>query len=69
MTTKQHISLFAQGIITWSVFWVLGLPNYYQQYSTTAIGIGCVFLSVVFSLIAILILQYGKPESRLKRAM
>ncbi len=34
MTPKNHIRLFVFVSIAWGLFWVCGLPEYYQQYST-----------------------------------
>lgn len=69
MSAKQHFNFFIQGVIAWAAFWVAGLPHYYQQYSPTALGIGCVLLSVALSLVAIVVLQRGKPENRMNRAI
>lgn len=35
MTARAHRKLFLLGTIAWFAFWLLGLPGYYQQYSTT----------------------------------
>ena len=34
MRLKNHIRLFILVSIAWGLFWVAGLPEYYQQYST-----------------------------------
>lgn len=41
-----------QMVLIWFCFWVLGLPDYYQQYPSAAIGIATVLLSVLISLAA-----------------
>ena len=33
MSPRGHVRLFVMATIAWLVFWVLGLPSYYQQYS------------------------------------
>ena len=35
MSPRAHRKLLLLGIIAWGAFWVIGLPSYYQQYSTT----------------------------------
>jgi hypothetical protein len=68
MTAKKHLKLLIQSIVIWAGFWVIGLPHYYQQYSTVALGVGCAILSVLISLAAIRILQRSQPENRRARA-
>ena len=34
MKPKKHFRLFAFVSIAWFLFWIAGLPDYYQQYST-----------------------------------
>ena len=68
MNPRKHFSLFAQGICAWAVFWLAGLPSYYQQYSLVAVAIASIFLSVAISLAAIVVLRRGRAETRLARA-
>ena len=68
MTPRKHLSLLIQSVVIWALFWLLGWPDYYQQYSTAAIGVGCTILSVFISLAAIRILQRSRPENRRARA-
>jgi hypothetical protein len=35
MTLQGHVRLLLAATIAWVLFWVVGLPDYYQQYSTT----------------------------------
>jgi hypothetical protein len=69
MTFQNHLKLLVQGVVVWAGFWVLGLPNYYQQYSTAAVGVGCTILSVVISLFALYVLMRGRPQTRMSRAI
>ena len=69
MGPRRHLKLLVQGIVVWTAFWVAGLPDYYQQYSTVALAIGCVLLSVGLSLLAVLVLRRGRPELRRSRAI
>ncbi len=50
MNPRQHLTLLLQAVATWLAFWLAGLPDYYQQYSTVVIGFGCVLISVAISL-------------------
>ena len=34
MRPENHIRLFILVSVAWGLFWVGGLPEYYQQYST-----------------------------------
>lgn len=33
MSPRGHVHLFGMATAAWLVFWVIGLPSYYQQYS------------------------------------
>lgn len=33
MTSKKHFEIFIIVSVVWLIFWGMGLPNYYQQYS------------------------------------
>ncbi len=69
MPIRNHLNLLMQGVVVWAAFWVLGLPDYYQQYSTLMIGVGCTLLSVVISLFALYVLMRGRPGTRMSRAI
>ena len=65
MRTATHLTLLAQGTGAWLVFWLLGLPSYYQQFSPAALGAASVILSVLISLAALLVLARARPELRM----
>ncbi len=67
MNTKKHSALLLQSSALWLLFWVVGLPDYYQQYSPVLIGVLCTLLSVAFSLFAIFILMRCRAEIRMSR--
>jgi hypothetical protein len=69
MNAKRHLNLFVQGVAAWLIFWLLGLPDYYQQYSAAAVGAGSVVLSVLISLLAVWVLRRGRDETRVQRAI
>ncbi len=68
MSGAKHLKLLIQSIVIWALFWLGGLPDYYQQYSTRTLGIACAVISVLISLAALRILLRSKPENRAKRA-
>lgn len=69
MSATRHGRLLALALALWGAFWLAGLPDYYQQYSAVAMGIGSIGLSVAISLAALFILLRGQPETRLRRAL
>jgi hypothetical protein len=68
MPVRQHLSLFLQAVGLWAFFWVVGLPDYYQQYSEAIIGSVSVILSVLISFWAVFVMQRGTAEQRRSRA-
>ena len=64
MRLHSHFKLLAQAIVVWFGFWLLGLPDYYQQYSAAAVGIGVVILSVATSLLCLLVLLRVSSKRR-----
>lgn len=69
MSPSRHFTLLGQGIVVWFLFWLAGLPHYYQQYATVAVAIGCTLLSTAIALVALLVLQRSRPQKRLQRAV
>jgi hypothetical protein len=69
VNAKRHITILLQASFVWFAFWVLGLPDYYQQYSQTAIAIGSIILTVLIGLSAVWFLRYGRDENRMQRAL
>jgi hypothetical protein len=68
MSSKSHLKLLVQASAIWLVFWLFGLPNYYQQYSAVVLGIACTIFSVLFSLFAVVALVRCREEVRMSRA-
>jgi uncharacterized membrane protein len=68
MTPRKHFKLLVQALVAWFVFWVVGLPSYYQQYSTVTMAVAMILLSVAISLMAVFVLRRGRPETRMSRA-
>lgn len=40
MSRRAHLQLLGSGVATWLGFFLLGLPDYYQQYPTWLIAVG-----------------------------
>ena len=68
MSPRKHLVLLLQASVVWFVFWLAGLPDYFQQYSTLTMGVVCTFLSVLFSLYAVFILSRCREEVQFSRA-
>jgi hypothetical protein len=55
MTRRAHVQLLLACTVAWTVFWVVGLPAYYQQYSRTFLiwfdAVVLIPLSAVFLLV------------------
>ena len=69
MDPRRHLKLLLQAITVWAAFWIVGLPDYYQQYSTVALAVGSILLSVGISLAAVAVLRRGRAELRRARAI
>ncbi|MEO0489677.1 MAG: hypothetical protein AAFZ49_08980 [Cyanobacteria bacterium J06659_2] len=48
MDTKKHFQLLAYSFITWLSFYIIGLPNYYQQWYFWAKIMICVFVTLIY---------------------
>lgn len=68
MTLRKHLGLLLQATGVWLAFWLIGLPDYYQQYSTVAMAVASILLTVAISFAAILVLRLGRDETRVPRA-
>jgi hypothetical protein len=65
---KNHLRYTLVMVATWCVFWLIGLPHYYQQYPTAALAVVSVLLQLALCLLAIVLLARGRPERRRARA-
>ena len=64
MTPKAHVSLLLQFVSFWLVFWLVGWPDYYQQWPAPLIGAASVLLSTLISLFALWVIAAAAPERR-----
>lgn len=68
MRSSSHIRLLALGLLCWLLFWVLGLPAYYQEYSTvTMLGVSAV-VTLGIVVVGLFVLRRTRPERRLTLA-
>jgi hypothetical protein len=68
MNPKKHLVLLLQASVVWLLFWVAGLPDYFQQYSPIVMGVLCTLLSVATSLFAVFVLVRCRADIRFSRA-
>lgn len=69
MNLKRHLKILFQASLVWIAFWVLGLPDYYQQYSQIGLAIGSIVLTVLIGLSAVWFLRNGRDDNRMQRAL
>ena len=68
MPVSSHLRLFVSGVATWFGFWVLGLPDYYQQYSFTFVALGTAALVPPTAWLGWRIISRTRQEHRVSRA-
>lgn len=66
MRTTGHLKLLALAVAIWAVFWVGGLPRYYQQYATAWLAVGCVLITPPFAIAGYMGLARARPERRMR---
>ena len=64
MRAQSHVRLFALAVLVWGVFWVAGLPDYYQQYSHTTMAILSLALIPVIVFAGAKVLGRARAERR-----
>lgn len=69
MTKRGHLRVFLTATAVWVVFWIAGLPSYYQQYSNLLmIGFASLLL-IPITAIVYFVLRRLRPERRLTVAL
>lgn len=64
MRPIAHVRLACLGALVWLVFWIGGLPNYYQQYSFATMFLFSVALVPTIALIAWKVIGSTRVERR-----
>ncbi|CAF1362936.1 unnamed protein product [Rotaria magnacalcarata] len=54
---KTHLTLLLIGFISWAIFVVIGLPDYYQSWSFTAKIVVCIVVTILYFPLAAFILR------------
>jgi hypothetical protein len=65
MRLRGHVQLLVLAIFVWSIFWLLGWPAYYQQYSFTFQAVGSALLVPPIAWAGYATIVRAKPERRL----
>jgi hypothetical protein len=65
MTARAHLRVLVVATAAWGLFWVLGWPSYYQQYSFRPMFWFCVALLPVIAAVTVFILRRVAAERRL----
>lgn len=68
MRAAAHLRLAIIGPLVWAAFWVLGWPDYYQQYATPLVAFATAALVPPTAWIGWRSIRRAKPEHRLARA-
>jgi hypothetical protein len=68
ISLRKHVIILVQASVVWLVFWLIGWPAYFQQYSDTALGVMSTLLSVAFCLFALAMLLPRSPQRRMPLA-
>jgi hypothetical protein len=69
LRAKAHLQLLGSGVVTWLGFFVIGLPDYYQQYSTLLVAIGTALLVPPTIWLGWRVISRQKPERALPMAL
>jgi hypothetical protein len=69
MTPRGHVKLLVAASVVWLGFWVAGLPDYYQQYSTRSLILFEVLLLPPVGWAGFVALRARRRSSRMKRAL
>ncbi|WP_242346351.1 hypothetical protein [Anaeromyxobacter terrae] len=69
MSLRAHARLFLVAALIWLAFWVAGLPDYYQQYSTRSLVVFEVLLLGPVWTVGYLALRDHRRVSRMRRAV
>ncbi len=69
MRARGHLKLLVAATAVWLGFWVAGLPDYYQQYSTRSLVVFESLLLVPVWLAGFVALRARRRRSRMRRAL
>ena len=69
MKVRGHAKILAVVTIAWAVFWVIGLPDYYQQYSFSFMLVFDAAVLVPLGFVVYSILRRTPPKFRMSLSL
>jgi hypothetical protein len=69
LTARNHLKAFLFGTAAWAVFFVGGLPDYYQQYSTGSMIAFDLLVLLPLWAAAVLLLRWLEGDSQYAKAV
>lgn len=69
MRYSSHLRLYIYGTIAWAIFWLMGLPRYYLQYSNTVMIWFDVLILLPLVVIFVRVLKKVRSGRRLKLSL
>ncbi len=66
MRLKKHLRLFILVSIAWGLFWVAGLPEYYQQYTAAFMAVFDVIILPPICFLVFKSVRKSRPENHLR---
>lgn len=69
MRKSSHLRLLAYAMLVWAVFWIGGLPHYYQQYSFTTMLTVSVLLVPLIAVAGFKAIGGVRAERRVQRGL
>lgn len=64
MKSRAHGKLFLIAIAIWAAFWIVGLPDYYQQYPSSWLLVATILLVPAFVWPGVRMIDRARPERR-----
>lgn len=69
LTLKTHFSLLIMSFITWGIFVIIGLPDYYQSWSFCAKIAICIAVTIFYIPLTPFILNLMGNKDRIKNSL
>lgn len=69
MRPGAHLQLAVLALVVWAAFWIAGWPDYYQQYPTWFLVLGCVGILPPIALFGFRAVARERPPTRFGRSL
>lgn len=69
LTFKTHLSLLVMSFVTWGIFVLIGLPDYYQSWSFSAKVAICIAVTILYIPLTPFILNLMHNKEHLKNSL